>query len=159
MNGDFMLSNNPPSWLGGEPRVFAVTTEECFPKGWRAVENARLIDVTYAGGGIGPLFHQIASAAGIAAGSFQAMLELLEDLSAAKPLVVCIRGGDRLLADIGPALIRILLGWERFARHGRGVSQMYLVVEIGPTAPIHAAFFPGGVVDWFSAARSTSRPD
>lgn len=75
-------------------------------------------------------------------------MEVIEDLSLTQPVVVFIRNADRLLADVGPALISVALGWEGFARHGSGVGSMYLVLEIGPRATVDAAFFPGGIVQW-----------
>ena len=105
--------------------------------------------MAYEGGGIGTLFDQIAEAGLLPkSGSFQALLEDLEDLSKNKPLIVFVRNSNRLLADIGPALIHIVTGWAGFTRHAGGVSSMYLVLETGPRATVHAAFYPGGKVDW-----------
>jgi hypothetical protein len=59
-----------------------------------------------------------------------------------------VRHADRLLADIGPALLYVAASWESFARHGKGVHSMYLVLDTGPRAKVSAAFYPGGKVDW-----------
>ena len=88
------------------------------------------------------------SEAGISSGSFQALLENLEDLSLERPLVVFVQGGLKLLADVGPAVVHFMAGWEQYARHSNGVSSMYLVIETGPRAVTGAAFFPGGPVAW-----------
>ena len=125
----FRLSRRPDRWLGGEPRVFSVNTEDDFPKTYD-VTGARLLIATYQGGGVSGFFDQVAEVAQLPSrGSFQAWLENLGDLSDIQPLIVYLRHADRLLADIGPALIHIVTGWERFARHGNGVHSMYLVLE------------------------------
>lgn len=144
----FKFSGYPEPWLGGEPRVFAVNAEDDFPHG-RDLRGARLIVVEYTGGGFTGLSDQIAEAAKIpTSGSFQALLENLSELSEREPLVVYVRHGDRLLADIGSALIHVITGWENYTRHGTGVHSMYLVIETGPRATVNAAFYPGGKVDW-----------
>lgn len=81
-------------------------------------------------------------------GSLQAVLENLEDLSSETPLIVVVRRAHRLLADVGPAVLHLLDGWESFTHHGSGVSPMYLVLETGPRAQVSEAFHPGGPVDW-----------
>ena len=145
---ELKFSRYPEPWLGGEPRVFAVDAEDDFPQG-RNFQGARLLTVDYKGGGFTGLSDQIAVAAQIPTRtSFQALLENLSELSDREPLIVYVRHGDRLLADIGPALIHVLTSWERFVRHGTGVHPMYLVVETGPRARVNAAFYPGGKVDW-----------
>jgi hypothetical protein len=124
----FKFRRNPGRWLGGEPRVFSVDTEANFPKG-HDFKGARLLTVTYEGGGLGPLFDQIAEAALVPKRtSFQALLEHLGELSDREPLIIYLRHSDRLLADVGPALIHVLTGWELFCRHGTGVHSMYLVL-------------------------------
>jgi hypothetical protein len=75
-------------------------------------------------------------------------LENLSEISEREGLIVYIRHADRLLADIGPALIHVLTFWEQFVRHATGVHPMSLVPETGPGARVDAAFFPGGEVDW-----------
>ena len=125
-----------------------VDEEDGFP-GSRDLGGARLIRVDYKGGGFTSLSDQIAEAADIPARtSFQALLENLSVLSDNEPLIVYVRHGDRLLADIGPALLHVITGWESFVRHGAGVHPLYLVIETGPRATVHAAFYPGGEVDW-----------
>lgn len=105
--------------------------------------------MAYEGGGLSSLFDRVAEAALVPKRtSFQALLENLGDLADREPLVVYVRHFDRLLADIGPAAIHVLAGWEGFARHGTGVHSMYLVVETGPGAKVNAAFYPGTEVDW-----------
>lgn len=113
------------------------------------MDDARLIEVQYLSGGIGTLFDLIADAAKIPrTGSFQALLENLEDLAQDQPVILFVRGSLQLLADVGPALMHLMTGWEGFARHSRGVSAMYLVLETGPQAQVDRAFSPGGRVDW-----------
>ena len=144
----FKFGGYPEPWLGGEPRVFAVDAENDFPHG-RNLHEVCLLTVDYKGGGFNVLSDQIAEAAQIPTRtSFQALLENLSELSDRGPLIVYVRHGDRLLADIGPALIHVITGWERFVRHARGVHSMYLVIETGPRARVDAAFYPGGVVNW-----------
>jgi len=144
----FEFSRHPCRWSGGEPRVFAIDAEEDLTR-THNLHGATLLTVSYDGGGLGSVFDHIAQAAQLPyTGSFQALLETLGDLADQKPLVVLIRHADRLLADIGPALIQIATGWERFARHAGGVHAMYLVLETGPRAKVQAAFYPGGKVDW-----------
>lgn len=122
--------------MGGEPRVFAVDAEDDFPRG-RDLPGVRLLTVAYNGGGLNVLFDQIAEAARVRTGtSFQALLENLSDVSEREPLVVYVRRGDRLLSDVGPALIHVLTSWEQY------------VVEMGPREKVNAAFCPGGKVDW-----------
>jgi hypothetical protein len=105
--------------------------------------------VAYNGGGLNVLFDQIAEAARVRTGtSFQALLENLSDVSEREPLVVYVRRGDRLLSDVGPALVHVLTSWEQYVRHATGVHPMYLVVEMGPREKVNAAFYPGGKVDW-----------
>jgi hypothetical protein len=107
------------------------------------------LTVDYNGGEFRGLSDHIAEAAQIpTCTSFQALVENLSDLSEREPLIVYVRHGDRLLMDIGPALIHVLTSWEGFVRHGNGVHPMYLVVETGPRATVNAAFHPGGKVDW-----------
>jgi hypothetical protein len=146
-SNEFRLSGFPGPWLGGEPRVFTKSGEDHFPTGIN-VDEARLIEVQYLSGGIGTLFDLIADAAKIPTGSFQALLENLEDLSQDQPLILFVRGSLQLLADVGPALMHLMTGWESFARHANGVSAMYLVLETGSQAQVDRAFFPGGPVDW-----------
>jgi hypothetical protein len=145
---DFMLQPFGRPWLGGEPRVFAIHKEDGFPGRWASIEGARLIDVQYQGGGLTTLLDNITSSCDVRSGSFQAVLENLEDLTHEKPLVVIVRDADRLLADVGPAIIHVITGWEGFTHHASGISAMYLVLETGPNAVTNSAFFPGGVVDW-----------
>jgi len=145
MSEQFMLQPKPFPWAGGEPRVFAVDREQEFPV---AIKNARLIDVPYQGGGITTLIDNIAASCGVNSSSFQAFLENLEEISHELPLVIVVRDADRLLADVGPALIHFMAGWEGFCRHASGISAMYLVLETGPRATVNAAFYPGGLVDW-----------
>jgi hypothetical protein len=90
----------------------------------------------------------IAASCGVMSGSFQAFLENLENITNERPLVVVVRDADRLLADVGPALMHIVAGWESFTHHANGISAMYLVLETGPRALTNSAFYPGGVVDW-----------
>ena len=138
----------PTPWLGAEPRVFSVSEDDKFPERWPAVAETRLIDIQYRGGGLNALLDDIAAACEVSPGGFQATLENLEDLSHDKPLVIFVRRANYLLADVGPALIDVITGWERFCRHANGVSAMYLVLEVGPRAIIEAAFNPGGALDW-----------
>jgi len=147
---DFSLLPRPfPRWLGGEPRVIAVDEEQKFPEGCPSISQARLIDVQYNGGGLTGLLDDVVGAAGVAPHhSFQATLENLEDLSHEKPLIVVVRCADRLLADVGPAVLHLMAGWEDFTHHASGISAMYLVLETGPSAVTQSAFYPGGVVDW-----------
>jgi hypothetical protein len=145
---DFSFSRHPKPWLGGEPRVFTVMPDDSFPQG-RDLQGARLLTVAYDGGGLVQLFNQIAKAADVPVdSSYQALLEHLGDMADKMPLVLYVQHADRLLADVGPALIAIMASWEKFARHGTGVHAMYLVVDIGPRATVDAAFWPGGKVDW-----------
>jgi hypothetical protein len=145
---EFKFSRHPAPWLGGEPRVFAVDAEDDFPRN-HDLRGARLLAVDYKGGGFNMLSDHIAEAAQVPSNtSFQALMENLSALSDEEPLIVYVRHGDRLLADIGPALIHVLTGWERYVRHAAGVHSMYLVVETGPRAKVNAAFHPGGKVDW-----------
>jgi hypothetical protein len=146
----FVLWPRLGPWRGGEPRVFAVDEENRFPERLETVRKARLIDVRYEGGGITTLLDQITASCGVMSGSFQAVLENLENLSHEQPLVVVVRAADRLLADTGPALLHVITGWEGFTHHGNGVSAMYLVLETGPRAVTDSAFYPGGVVEWLS---------
>lgn len=96
------------------------------------------------------LFEDIAATARVRPNSvYQGLLENLEEISRAKPLIVFIRHADQLMADIGPALVELLLKWERYVRAADGVRAMYLVVEMGPRAPVRAAFFPGRVMPDF----------
>lgn len=144
----FMLQSYPQPWLGGKPRVIAVDEEDKFPERWPSIKEARLIDIHYRGGGITTLLEDITTSCGVMPGSFQAILENLEDLSHEMPLVIVVRGADHLLVDVGPALIHLITGWESFTHHMSGISAMYLVLETGPRAITHSAFFPGGVVEW-----------
>jgi hypothetical protein len=145
---EFQFGRYPGRWLGGEPRVFVIEAEEDLASAYN-LQGATLLTVVYEGGGLSSVLDHIAQAAHVANhGSFQSLLESLGDLADRKPLVVVIRHADRLLADVGPALIHVLAGWERFARHGSGVHSMYLVVETGPRSTVHAAFYPGGKVEW-----------
>ncbi len=141
----FEIRPKPFPWRGGEPRVFAVGEEEQFPG---KLSGAKVIDISYRGGGLTALLDEITSLAGVSSGSFQAVLENLEDLSHEKPLVVVVRGAERLLADVGPAVMHLMTGWEEFAHHANGISDMYLVLETGPSAITQSAFYPGGIVDW-----------
>jgi hypothetical protein len=145
---EFKFSRYPEPWLGGEPRVFAVDAEDDFPNGYD-LQGVRLLTVEYKDGGFNVLSDHIAEAARIPTGtSFQALLENLSELSDREPVIVYIRHSDRLLADIGPALIHVLTSWEGYVRHAAGVHPMYLVMETGPRATVSAAFHPGGKVDW-----------
>jgi hypothetical protein len=145
---EFQFDRYPFRWLGGEPRVFVIDAEEDLARAHN-LQGATLLTVAYEGGGLSTVFDHIAQAAHVpCSGSFQALLENLGDLADQKPLVVFIRHADRLLADVGPALIHVLAGWERFSRHGAGVHSMYLVVDMGPRATVHAAFYPGGKIEW-----------
>jgi hypothetical protein len=147
-DNSFQFEKRSHHWVGGEARVFSVDAEAEFPNG-RQLEGARLLTVTYEGGGLGILFDQIAAAAGLdGSNHFQALLEKLSALADQKPLIVYVRHADRLLGDVGPALLHISTFWESFVRHGSGVHSMYLVLETGPRAKVNAAFFPGGKVDW-----------
>jgi hypothetical protein len=144
----FLLRHSFGPWEGGEPRVFAVDKEDKFPDRWPAVEETRWIDVQYSGGGLTTLLDNVTASCGVLPGSFQAILENLEDISHEMPLVIVVRDADRLLADVGPAIIHLITGWESFTHHASGISAMYLVLETGPRAITNAAFHPGGVVDW-----------
>jgi hypothetical protein len=149
----FTLREHPFGWLGGEPRTVAVHEDERFPNHWPASKAAKLIAVTYTGGGVTKLLDEISAAAGVMPGSFQAVLENLEDLSHEKPLVVFVRRAHHLMADVGPAILHLVDGWETFTHHANGISAMYLVLETGPRGQVDAAFYPGGVVNWLSGAR------
>jgi|SRR6185437_15548145 len=153
---EFMLQPYPLPWLGGEPRVFAVNTEDNFPAGLPSINETTFVDISYETGGLTALLDSITEAAGVTSGAFQAVLENLENLSREKPLVVCVRGADRLLADIGPAVIHLITGWEGFTHHASGISAMYLVLETGPRAITNCAFYPGGVVNWITANSTAS---
>ena len=96
------------------------------------------------------LFNQIASEAKLPSVShIQVLFEYLGDLSDQIPIIVYVRRADRLLADVGPALLDVMASWEGYARHGNGVHSMYLVLDTGPRAITNAAFYPGGKVNWF----------
>lgn len=148
MSSEFKLERFPIPWLGGEPRVLTVSEDDNFPEHWPAISETRLVDIQYDGGGFTSLFDNIAEACEVPPGGFQSTMEHLEDLSHDKPLVIVVRRAHYLLADVGPALITVITGWERFCRHASGVSAMYLVLEVGPRAGIDAAFHPGGALDW-----------
>jgi len=45
-------------------------------------------------------------------GSLHETLEHFEELSRDMPLVIVVRDADRLLADVGLALIHFIAGWE-----------------------------------------------
>ena len=75
-------------------------------------------------------------------------MENLEELSEEKPLVVVVRDADRLLADVGPAIIHLIADWEDFTHHASGTSAMYLVLETGSRVTVNSAFYPGGIVRW-----------
>ncbi len=95
--------------------MFVVDAEDDFPKGYD-LTAARLLTVPYEGGGLGAVFDLIATAALVPRnGSFQALLEHLGELSEHEPQIIYLRHSDRLLADVGPALIHVLAGWELFA--------------------------------------------
>jgi hypothetical protein len=143
---DFMLLPRPGPWLGGEPRTLAIHDDGGLSPAWPA--EARLVEVQYQTGGMNALLGAIAATAGVPYGSIQALLENLEALSEEAPLVVLVRGSLRLLADVGPAVIALMTGWESFTHHASGISSMYLVLEIGPEALTSSAFYPGGLVRW-----------
>jgi hypothetical protein len=145
---EFMLDPSRLHWAGGEPRVKAVTTEDRFPEGWPSIDQARLFDIPYRTGGLTGLLDSIGEATGIRAGSFQATMENLEELSEERPLVIVVRDADRLLVDAGPAIIHLIADWEDFTHHASGISAMYLVLETGPRATVDSAFYPGGIVRW-----------
>jgi hypothetical protein len=145
---EIRLNRLPVPWLGGEARVHVVHSEANFPSGYNLVD-AQILDIAYRGGGLGGLFDLIEAAAQIPSrGSFQAMLENLEALSSSGALILVVRGATQLLADVGPALLHIMAGWEGFAHHATGVSAMYLVLDTGPAERVNAAFNPGGVIEW-----------
>ncbi len=144
----FVLMPKPVRWLGGEPRVFAVDKEDQFPTQLPSINQARFVDIQYQGGGLTTVLEMVTASCGVKFGSFQATLENLEGISHEVPLVVVVRDADRLLADVGPALIHLITGWESFTHHANGISAMYLVLETGPSAVTNSAFYPGGVVDW-----------
>jgi hypothetical protein len=146
-SGSFRFSSFARQFGVEEPRVYAVAEEANFPTGFNVV-GARLIEVRYQAGGLGQLFELIEAAVPVEGGSFQALLEGLEDAFPDSPLVICVRGADQLLADVGPALLHVIAGWEAFTHHANGVSAMYLVLETGPSATVNTAFYPGGVVSW-----------
>jgi len=147
----FSLRPKPCPWLGGEPRVIAVDKEDRFPEGLSSIEQARLIDVHYGGNGLSGLMDDIRAAIDVTTGSsLQAFLEQLEDHSHEKPLVVIVRNTDRLLADVGPAVLHFTAAWEGFTHHSSGISSMYLVLETGPREITNAAFYPGGLVHWIN---------
>src|SRR5437870_4418844 len=145
---NFMLFPNRSTWAGGEPRVFAIDREDSFPAEFPSIGDAQLMDIRYQGGELTALLQNIALACGVRGGSFQAVLENLEDISHEKPLVIVVRDANRLLADVGPAVIHLMTGWEGFTHHANGISAMYLVLETGPSAITQSAFYPGGTVDW-----------
>ena len=149
----FQFTNHGHNWLGGEARVFTVDTEIQFPKG-REFDGAQVITVAYNGGGLWPLLNEIATAAKLPSIShIQVFLEYLGDLSDQTPIIVYVRHADRLLADVGPALLHVVTAWEAHARHGNGVHSMYLVLDTGPRAITQSAFYPGGKVEWLSEER------
>ena len=149
----FQFTRRPHRWRGGEPRVFTVDTEAEFPNG-REFDGVQLITVAYNGGGLLPLLNQIATEVKLPSIShIQVLFEYLGDLSDQMPIIVYVRHADRLLADIGPALLSVIAGWEAYARHGNGVHSMYLVLDTGPRATTSAAFYPGGKVDWLPEMR------
>ena len=101
----FQFTRRSFRWLGGEPYVFTVDTEAEFPKG-RDLDGAQLITVAYYGGGLLPLFDQIATGAKLPSVSHvQVLFEYLGDLSDQMPIIVYVQHADCLLADIGPALL------------------------------------------------------
>ena len=89
-------------------------------------------------------------------GLVQATLEHLEELSHDMPLVIVVRDADRLLADVGLALIHFIAGWESFTHHASGISATHLVLETGPRAVTHSAFYPGGEVELGALAERLS---
>jgi hypothetical protein len=123
-----------------EPRVYTVSQESKFLDGFN-VDGAEVLEVQYEAGGLTALFDLIQRAASIPGGSFQALLENLEEAYASSVLILHIRGADRLLADIGPALLHVMTGWEGFTHHLNGESRMYLVLDTGPVAKMTAAFY------------------
>lgn len=126
----------------GEPHVYVVDAELEFPKGFNA-SGALLLDVTYDGGGWAELFRCIAGTCnepGMRTDSLQAMYEQLEELSQDQPLVLVIRGADRLLSDVGVSLLGAMAHWEGFVRQGSGLSEMYLVLDTGPAENANSAW-------------------
>jgi hypothetical protein len=145
---EFMLRKYSRPWLGGEPRAMVILEDNAFPQSWLTPNEATLVEVVYADGGLSKLMVDIAAIAGVCAGSFQALLDNLEWLSEQKPLVVIVRRGADLVADVGPALLHFINGWEEYTHHAVGISPMYLVIEAVSRAQVDAAHFPGGCVEW-----------
>jgi hypothetical protein len=146
----FMLTPMLPAlaagWRGGEPRTFAVYEEDGDPALWPSMRDVSLVEINYSGGGITNLLSLIAAKAGVEyPGSYQALLENLEDLAGERPIVVLVRRAHRLLTDAGVELLHVIAHWESFTHHGGGVSAMYLVLQTGSrgetTAPRGA--YPG----------------
>lgn len=142
MSGDRPFQLRPFASPAGEPHVYVVDAEVEFPRGFNS-SGAQILDVAYGGGGWVELFRGIAEACrepGMRTGSLQAMYEQLEDLSKQQPLVLVIRGADRLLADVGVSLLGAMAHWEGFVRHGSGLSEMYLVLDTGPAENANSAW-------------------
>ena len=136
---NFQFMKYGPHWKGGEPHVFTVDTEAEFPKG-HEFDGAHLITVTYDGGGLFQLLNQIAAAAELPwISHIQVFFEYVGDLSDQRPVIVYVRHANQLLANVGPALLRFVTAWERYARHGNGVHSMYLVLYTGPGEVVNVA--------------------
>jgi len=115
----------------GEPHVYVTDESGGFPAGFNTT-GAKIVDVTYRGGGWSALMHELADAAQeplLPTHHMQAFYEGLEALSQEQPFVLLVRRADRLLEDVGFALLDAIAHWEAFVRHGTGVADMYLVLE------------------------------
>lgn len=120
----------------GEPHVYVVESEIGFPNGFNTV-GARVVGVSYKGGGWGSLFRMVADAMpdeGISTHHIQAFYEDLELIAKRQPLVLHIRGADLLSDDVGISLLGAAAHWEAFVRHGNGLTPMYLVLEASSEA-------------------------
>jgi hypothetical protein len=126
---EFMLRKYSRPWLGGEPRAMVILEDNAFPQSWLTPNEATLVEVVYADGGLSKLMGDIAAIAGVCAGSFQALLDNLEWLSEQKPLVVIVRRGADLVADVGPALLHFINGWEEYTHHALGIRAVSEQIE------------------------------
>ena len=130
-DNSFQFTKRSHHWVGGEARVFSVDAEAEFPSG-RQLEGVCLLTVIYEGGGLGILFDRIAAAAFLeGSNSFQALLEKLSALADQEPLIVYVRHADRLLADVGPALLHISTFWESFLGTGMECTRCIWFSKLG----------------------------
>jgi hypothetical protein len=114
------------NWRGGdEPHVLIAGNSRL--EGSYNVADADVIEVPYSGGGWDKFMHRAGDALSLGNCSEVVFIEVAQERSASRPIVIYVGNASALARDCGEELVQFIAQWEE---HALGPARpMYLVLQ------------------------------